>query len=164
MARLYLRGGPQPVVLTVEQAVGRGGANRRVDVLLVQFFLYVTAQASESSWGWGINRAVPKPTIDGVHGPITQDWINRFQKFIARKPERGIITDGRVDPILLQGSGIYVNTMYMLNVAYYMAFGADAIVRIDHHPLMPWELARTFSISGGDYDAQRLAFERQLRQ
>jgi hypothetical protein len=72
MARLYLRGGPQPVVLTVEEAVGRGAPNRRVDVLLVQFFLYVTAQNSSDSWGWSIDRAVPKPTIDGVYGPITQ--------------------------------------------------------------------------------------------
>jgi hypothetical protein len=54
--------------------------------------------------------------------------------------------------------------MYVLNVAYYVTFGADAILRIHDHPLMPWELARTFKISGGDYDAQRLAFERQRRQ
>jgi hypothetical protein len=152
------------VVLTVEEAVGRGAPNRRVDVFLVQFFLYVAAQASENSWGWGIDRAVPKPTIDGAYGPITQDWIDRFQKFIAKKPSRGIIVDGRVDPIPLQGSSVSVNTMYMLNVAYYVTFGADAILRIDHHPLMPWELARTFKTSGGDYDAQRLAFEAERRR
>lgn len=165
MARLYLRGGPQPVVLTVEDAVGRGAPNRRVDVFLVQFFLYVTAQASESSWGWLIDRAIPKPTVDGVCGPITQGWIDRFQKVLQKKgPQFELMTDGRVDPIPLRSSSVHVNTMYMLNVAYTATFGADAILRVDHHPLMPWELARTFSISGGDYDAQRLAFERQQRQ
>jgi hypothetical protein len=149
------------VVLTIEEAVGRGAPNRRVDVLLVQFFLYVTAQNSEDSWGWSIDRAVAKPTIDGAYGPITQNWIDRFQKRIARKPSRGIIVDGRVDPIPLQGSSVSVNTMYMLNVAYYATFGADAILRIENHPLMPWELIRTFSISAREYDAWRLFSERE---
>jgi hypothetical protein len=138
---------PQPLLLSVEEPVGKGGANRRLDVMLVQFFLNVTAQNNESSWGWSIDRKVTKPNIDGVCGPITQDWINRFQD---REMKQGKgVADGRVDPIGLDGIRATRSrplTIYMLNVAYYYTFGANAILRVANHPLMPRELARTFTI------------------
>jgi hypothetical protein len=152
MARIYLMDYPkQPVILSVEDAVGRDAPNRRVDVLLVQFFLYVTAQTNEQSWGWTIDRAVARPAIDGVYGPVTQAWIDRFQNHIKRLK---IVADGRVDAIKDGVSSTPARgplTIYELNVAYYVSFGPDAISRIGHHPLMPWELARTFVMHGWGY-------------
>jgi hypothetical protein len=152
MARVYLMDYPkQPVILSVEDAVGRDAPNRRVDVLLVQFFLYVTAQTNEQSWGWTIDRAVARPAIDGVYGPVTQAWIDRFQNHIKRLR---IVADGRVDAIKDGVSSTPAQgplTIYELNVAYYVSFGPDAISRIGHHPLMPWELARTFVMHGWGY-------------
>jgi hypothetical protein len=153
MARIYLMDIPQqPVILSVEDAVGPDAPNRRVDVLLVQFFLHVTAQTNEQSWGWLIDRAVARPAIDGVYGPVTQGWIDRFQNHTKRLR---IVADGRVDAIKNGVSSTPDRgplTIYLLNVAYYGSFGPDAISRIGHHPLMPWELARTFVMHGWGYD------------
>jgi hypothetical protein len=148
MARLYLMDyAPQPLILSNDDSVGRGGANRRLDVMLVQFFLNVTSQNNEKSWGWTIDRKIARPNIDGIYGPTTQDWINRFQD-----RERGkVMVDGRVDPILngvSDATQAHVMTIYLLNVAYYVTFGANAISRAGNHPLMPRELVRTFVLHG----------------
>jgi len=151
MARLYLMDfKPQPLILSIEESVGRCGANKRLDVMLVQFFLNVTARHNEKSWGWFIDRIITKPNIDGMYGPITQDWINRFQKHLKHK----VVADGRVDAIVNGVSDTAAGgplTMYMLNVAYYVTFGEGAISRIVNHPLMPRELARTFMMHGRNW-------------
>ncbi len=148
MARLYLLDyKPQPLILSVEQSVGRCAANKPLDVMLVQFFLHVTVQNNETSWGWFIDRKFSKPAIDGAYGPVTQNWIDRFQNHIKNK----IVADGRVDPIVNGVSataGGQPLTIYMLNVAYYNTFGEGAIARVANHPLMPRELARTFVMHG----------------
>jgi hypothetical protein len=149
MARLYLLDySKQPLIVSNEAAVGRHAPNNRLDVMLVQFFLHVTMQADEKSWGWLIDRKFPKPTIDGVCGMQTLEWIERFQKHVKHAR---IIQDGRVDPILngLSETGIGgPTTIYMLNVAYYGIFGDGAISRITNHPLFPREVARTITMHG----------------
>jgi hypothetical protein len=147
MASVYLLDNPtQPLILSVDDSVGRGGANRRLDVMLVQFFLNVTAQADEKSWAWLVDRKITKPNIDGICGPITQDWIDRFQAFIRKRAR--LVVDGRVDPILnglAETSQHTIFTIYALNAVYYGTFGTNAIARAWNHPLMPRELARTFT-------------------
>ncbi len=150
MPRLFLYDyPPQPLILSVEDSVGRGGANRRLDVMLVQFFLHVTAQNDERSWGWTIDRKITKPEIDGICGPITQGWIDRFQDVQMRREKAS-----RMDALTLSRGQLHVTrqglplTMYMLNVYYYGTFGANAILRVANHPLMPRELASTFAIHG----------------
>jgi hypothetical protein len=149
VARLYLMDfAPQPLILSIEDSVGRDATNKREDVLLVQFFIYVTAQNNKTSWGWLIDRAVPRPWIDGVYGPRTQDWIDRFQDSLKHKL---VIVDGRIDPILKGVSATRIGgpyMMYLLNVSYYNAFGPDSIGRITNHPLFPREVARTFVMHG----------------
>jgi hypothetical protein len=148
MARVYLLDySAQPLILSVEDSVGRGGANRPLDVMLVQFFLNVTAQNNEKSWGWSLDRIITKPNVDGIYGPITQNWIDRFQAYVNKHYR--LVVDGRVDPILnglAETSQHTRMTIYELNVAYYSTFGANAISRAWNHPLMPRELARTFTM------------------
>jgi hypothetical protein len=157
MARLYLLDyAAQPLILSVEDSVGRGGANRPLDVMLVQFFLNVTVQNNEKSWGWLIDRRFSKPNIDGMYGPITQDWIDRFQAHVNKVAAKNlkawsIVADGRVDAIrngISATSGGLPYTIYELNAHYYGTFGANSISRAADHPLMPRELARTFMMHG----------------
>jgi hypothetical protein len=67
---------PQPLILSVEDSVGRGGANRRLDVMLVQFFLHVTAQADEKSWGWTIDRKFTELNV-AYYGTFGANAISR---------------------------------------------------------------------------------------
>jgi hypothetical protein len=151
MARIYLLDfAPQPLILSTEQAVGRGCANNTLDVKLIQFFIHATVQANDKSWGWFIDRKFTKPNIDGKCGPITQDWIERFQKAMKERGKH-VIANGRIDPILggvseTSSGGVYL--IYMLNVAYYAIFGEGAIAHIANHPLFPKDVARTFYMHG----------------
>jgi hypothetical protein len=178
MARMYLLEFPaQPLILSVEDSVGRGGANRRLDVMLVQFFLNASLRDEDKSWAYltktklnsptrgRVDYAISassrgdmmvvdrgkfsKPNIDGVYGPQTQFWIDRFQEFVNLG--HPLVVDGRVDPILdglAETSQHTVFTMYSLNVAYYEYSGAGAVAisRVARDPLMPRELARTFTM------------------
>lgn len=72
-------------VYNVERAVGRNGANAQGDTKLVQYLLS-NIYANEAS---GL-------TIDGLCGPVTISWIERFQKDCKAKGE-SVLCDGRVD-------------------------------------------------------------------
>lgn len=154
MARLYLLDVPQqPLIVSIEAAVGRGCANRSLDVKLVQFLINVTVQANDKSWGWFIDRAVPKSAIDGAYGPRTQNWIERFQKSMKERGKH-IVADGRIDPIANGVSETSIGgptAIYMLNVAYYGIFGEGAISRITNHPLFPRDVARTIILHGRNW-------------
>src|SRR5271170_3436610 len=147
MARLYLYGVNLPLLLSTEDSVGKGGANKKLDVMLVQFFLRATARVNDKSWGWLIDRKVPLPNIDGIYGSVTQDWIDRFQQSINKlkaegKIHLGLVADGRVDAIvngLSETANHRAMTMYYLNNAYFALFGRDAFSRIHKDPLMPRE-------------------------
>jgi hypothetical protein len=77
----------------LDQAVGPGAPNQRTDVLLVQFFLRELFKQPD---------LLPdKPpgdlAVDGIFGPVTAQWINRYQKQLLRKGF-SVQADGRVDP------------------------------------------------------------------
>ena len=89
-------------VYNVERAVGRNGANTTSDTKLVQYMLrniYSTEAA-------GLK-------IDGLCGPITISWIERFQKDSKAKGAN-VRCDGRVDRAFGDVSAISKTTYTIL--------------------------------------------------
>jgi hypothetical protein len=128
--------GALAVVYLNDAAVGRGAANRREDVLLVQFFL-------NTLWGKRDRTGVfggsgPAPAIDGACGPSTISAIEQFQKWY--EGTSGFI-DGRVDPVPPgQRVGPHhhqVFTILGLNVNYAFSFGKERHFTLFKDPKFP---------------------------
>ena len=84
--------GGTPIFYNVNHSVGRACRNAVDDVLLVQYLLY---RIYQHPGRLPVPRGQMK--LDGICGPITQDWILTFQKG-ARKLGYNIFPDGRVEP------------------------------------------------------------------
>ena len=145
MAHVKLREDPGAnirAVYLVDTAVGRGGANRRDDVLLVQFFLnalWGTSPDKKTVIGTGA-----APAIDGICGHITIGAIETFQRWYWEQPVRGGFTDGRVE-LLPPGRGFgplhnLPYTIIGLNVNFGFAFSVDRHARIAKEAKFPPEL------------------------
>ena len=66
-----------PVLYNIERAVGPVCPNRREDVMLVQYMLRAFFSATMPGRGGWIPHARLK--VDGVCGPITEEYISAFQ-------------------------------------------------------------------------------------
>jgi hypothetical protein len=100
MARVWLRHKQDEmrVIYDIDGVVGRGGANRREDVLLVQFFLKIAMQHADRP-GYVPPGQAPID-VDGSFGPQTQTYIDFFQQEAKRRnPERLPILDGKIHPL-----------------------------------------------------------------
>src|SRR5262249_26735498 len=123
--------------LSGQWAGQRAAPNNRDDVMLVQFFLKRVYQNSP--------RYLRSPdgvmVIDGIIGPITQRWINRFQ-LDTRNAGRSV----RVDGIVNQAHGSVasisrtVYTIIHLNSAFKEAEPA-VFDDLEDDPEVPPELA-----------------------
>ena len=132
------------VAYFVDAMVGRGGANRRDDVLLVQFFL-------NTLWGKKpdnqevIGDSGPAPRIDGDCGSETINAIAVFQRFYweTTKTARGF-SDGRVEPLPPGKTFTPLRdvpyTMIGLNVNYGVLLGSDRHALLWKEPNFPSEL------------------------
>jgi hypothetical protein len=115
------------VVFLNDSAVGRGGPNRREDVLLVQFFL-------NTLWGRNLLNASgavigafggsgAAPAIDGLCGPITIGAIETLEKSF------GYSVDGRIDAVpaghTAGARGGHTYLMLGLNGGYASSYGRD---------------------------------------
>lgn len=89
-------------VYNVERAVGRNGANTQGDTKLVQYMLRHIYSAGAT----GLK-------IDGLCGPITISWIDRFQKECKAKG-LNILCDGRIDRAFGEVSSISKTTYAIL--------------------------------------------------
>jgi hypothetical protein len=142
------------LVYFINGAVGQGRANRRDDVLLVQFFLKALSKRSEVESGESYQPPGQREIqVDGVYGPATTAFIRHFQGVIDRAatgPAFRPWQDGIVDPVPPGGTfgavhgGVY--TMISLNLAYSSLYGKDAHSRIFSDPFLPQELAAAFFI------------------
>ncbi|MGE0760038.1 MAG: hypothetical protein AB7F89_03995 [Pirellulaceae bacterium] len=93
----------------LDQAVGPGAPNSRLDVLAVQYFLREIFKASPS------HKPPGQLQVTGVADATTFQWILHFQQE-TKKGGRQIATDGRVDKALgLKGSisGLQYTILYM---------------------------------------------------
>jgi len=151
MPRLYLTdGATRPLVVSVEDAVGRNCPNNRGDVLLVQFMLYVVDQTPATrNDTWIKTRRGELIQIDGVYGKITEAYVELFQRQFP-KIAGAIAHDIRIDP--LSGAwfgtrtGVFM-TMAALNLAYITALGDNSIAEMVKHPMFPREIRPSLQIS-----------------
>jgi hypothetical protein len=150
MPRLFLSDVKiRPLVVSVDESVGKGGVNRRGDVLLIQFLL--KAVASEFAGRTGSWWKVPGPIdfkIDGQYGDSTHEYITLFQR---QYPTFKLTQDGRVDPFVKGGwyapRSHALMTMAALNMAYAEGEGNDAHFDMTDHPLFPLEIRPALQIS-----------------
>jgi hypothetical protein len=146
MAHVKLREDPGTnirVVYLVDAAVGRGSANRRDDVLLVQFFLNALwGKSPDKKTVFGGSGAAP--AIDGVCGPVTIGAVETFQRWYWQQPARGGFADSRVEPLPVgRLFGPLHNLPYTiigLNVNFGFTFGVDRHARLSKEPNFPLEL------------------------
>ena len=135
------------VLYSVDAAVGRGGANRRDDVLLVQFFLKVISEAIPDFQPDGI---APLPTT-GTWATMSQAYLDRYiQVENERNPDSLLVVDGRVDPMVsgtLTGSiSGTIYTMAALNRRFQFARSDEALDDITTDPLFPPDLRSSLKI------------------
>ena len=146
MAHVKLREDPGTnirVLYLVDAGVGRGSANRRDDVMLVQFFINALwGKSPDKKTVFGGSGAAP--AIDGVCGPITISAIETFQRWYWEHPARGDFVDARVDPLpigRLYGPLHHVPyTIIGLNVNFAFAFSVDRHALLSKEPNFPLEL------------------------
>ncbi len=146
MARVYLRHDQSEmlVIYDVDAAVGRGGANHRDDILLIQFFLRVAMETADSP-GY-VPPGEDPIAIDGVYGRQTQAYIDFFQtEGKTRNPARLPITDGRIDSLhtaFRSPQPGVVHDIYALNRLYQKRHRFHDNLAAD--PVFPPDLARSF--------------------
>jgi hypothetical protein len=125
------------VVYLNDAAVGRGGANRREDVLLVQYFLNAIWGKAKDKAGKVFAGGTP-PKIDGICGPITIGAIETYQQYY----HEGTLTDGRID-FVPPGQRFAPHhpsnpyTILGLNVTYGFTFGRDKHLALYNEPNFP---------------------------
>lgn len=80
-----------PYFYNLSRAVGGGCHNWEEDTMVVQFFLqrmYMTGKLGASPRG--------NMKVDGIFGPITRNWIQKFQLDVYNMPDANIFPDGVV--------------------------------------------------------------------
>ena len=148
-------------VYVTDEEVGVGKANRRDDVLLVQFFLAALSSDLLRSGdrvfnytnkaGTDFNYTVPSQgpiSVDGVCGKQTVAYIRHFQAEASKEPGRPpdllMVGDGVVTPIRKgQPWGAKtgkVLSIVRLNAEYRGMFGTARLADISADPLFPAEL------------------------
>ena len=128
-----------PVFMNITFAVGKNGANVRDDVAWVQFLLekfYSKKNVIINTRGTTKTFTRPKGEItrDGICGPITNNWILKFQLDLNQSGAF-LVADGRVDRALIkagQGKQSVVGanshlayTIVALNFFYKLNFPKD---------------------------------------
>ena len=100
MARVFLSNTADvKVIYSVDQPVGKGGDNKRDDVLLVQFFLKVISESP----GKESFKPTGKPALatDGIWGSTSQAYLDQFLLETNRRNPgaKPVKVDARVDPM-----------------------------------------------------------------
>lgn len=88
MAHVLLLSPPTPlmrVLYGIDLPVGTGKANRRDDVLLVQFFLKSISRTTDSVTKESYSPPGQSPLqVDGVFGPRTAAYLKHFEGVLSR--------------------------------------------------------------------------------
>ena len=99
------------VFYNVVHAVGKNCPNMSDDVKLVQYLLKIYYEAVSIDF-----RPVGNMTVDGVCGPVTRNWILKFQIDCNHEYPGEILVDERVDRIRNQSlHGSISKTIYTLS-------------------------------------------------
>lgn len=105
-----------PVFYNLVHAVGKQCPNKSNDVKLVQYLLIAFYDKALSS-----SNVYTKPkgnlTIDGVCGPVTLNWILKFQLDVNTRYPGTVAADNRVDRVRNKDfKGSFSGTIYTLAV------------------------------------------------
>lgn len=105
-----------PVFYNVVHGVGKGCPNMRDDVKLVQYLLI-----SFYDKALGTSTVYTKPKgdmkVDGVCGPVTLNWILKFQLDVNTRHPGTVAADNRVDRALNKNlTGSISGTVYTIAV------------------------------------------------
>ena len=147
-----------PVIYLIDQAVGRGGANRRADVLLVQFFIRLLQDQPQKFDGEQYNFIPGKSkflAVDGVCGEETIRAITHFKNehdkgARDKNSAENMLKDGRVDP-MIAGNPFGARTgrvlsILRLNQDVVESVGVERFRKLHAERLFPQELKNFFFI------------------
>ncbi len=144
-----------PVIYLIDESVGQSGANRRKDVLLVQFFIRLLQDQPQKLDGEQYNFVPPNSkqlAIDGVCGQHTIRHIVHFKKEHDRTNEGGQMMhhDARVDA-MKTGDPIGPRTgrvlsILRLNQDVIASIGVERFRKLYAERLFPAELKDEFFI------------------
>jgi hypothetical protein len=132
----------------IDLAVGGRGANRRDDVMLVQFFLKSVSRTTDSITKESYLPPGEAPLqVDGLYGPRTAAYFRHFAGVLSRASQGTAMQlwqDGAIDA---KPPGINVGPVHgrvyaiiRLNTSYADNFGIDRHSAIDKDPDFPREL------------------------
>lgn len=124
----------------VNMAVGKSAPNRKDDVMLVQYMLKRIYEKPVYK-----NRTLSKQqgvmVVDGLCGPITMQWIGRFQLDNRSYAGRGVV-DRRVD----RAEGVFNYTIYDINDAFSTHY-LEIWENMPVHPDVPSEVRAALLLS-----------------
>jgi len=155
MPRIYGISNPKSgkirVFYTVDQSVGRGGTNARLDAMLVQFFLRILCDEVKKPSPISLASSVKRPLkIDGIWGSTSQAYLDAWEKMISAT-FGGVLMDGKVSTM---SSGTTAGSttgsrykMAVLNGNYGMYRNNDWHLNLTSDPLWPAELTGSLYVT-----------------
>jgi hypothetical protein len=151
MVHVLLLSPPTPMMRVfygIDLAVGASRANRRDDVMLVQFFLKSLSRTIDSETKESYTPSGQAMLqVDGIYGPRTAAYVKHFEAVLSRASQGAAMQlwqDGVIDskPPGTNVGPIHgrVYAIIRLNTSYAASFGIDRHSAIDKDPDFPREL------------------------
>jgi len=135
--------GVQHKIYNVNMAVGKNAPNRKDDVMLVQYMLKRIYEKPVYE-----RAALSKPqsvmVVDGFLGPITIQWITRFQLDARDRFGFRVVIDGRVD----RSTATTTYTIDHINNAFKGHY-PEIHEKMPVHPDVPAEVRAALLLSPG---------------
>jgi hypothetical protein len=135
-----------PVFYNLTMPVGVRAPNRRDDVLLVQYFL-LEIYKNPAAHTPPLIRPKGNLVVDGKFGPITRNWILKFQLDV-RDRGKSVYPDSRVDRARGAESSIThtVYTIIHMNASF-KKLRPDDFEHLEAAPDVPPELAAALAVN-----------------
>jgi hypothetical protein len=135
-------GGEQSKIYNVSMAVGKNAPNRKDDVMLVQYMLKRIYEKPVYKKGT-FSKQQTVMVVDGLCGPITIQWITRFQLDCRDTfGGHGGVVDGRVD----RSSASTTYTIDYINDAFRLHY-SEIWENMPVHPDVPAEVRAALLLS-----------------
>jgi hypothetical protein len=141
------KAGEEKVLYNVTMAVGPNAANRRDDVMLVQYMLKRIYERPKYS-NFTLSPQQGTMIVDGLFGPTTARWIRHFQTDV-RIAGGNILVDGRIDSDTESGISTISETEYTIAFINY-AFRShypEIHAKMPTHPDVPAEVKAALLLS-----------------
>jgi hypothetical protein len=144
-----------PLIYLIDESVGRGGVNRRPDVMLVQLMIRILQDQPQKLDGEQYN-FIPRDgrqlNIDGVCGEETVRSIVHFKSEHDGNAtgDAAMIKDARIDPMRtsdpFDARSKHVLSILRLNQDVFSSIGADRFRKLHAERLFPPALRNFFFV------------------